>query len=96
MKGGGQKSERVVLTVHTLCTHTTCSVVEHINSVAGPRVCCTHPLYVERFFTPTSSAVSLVDLHCPMCNCVVDQPVEVCVCRSIVCAECCLTLLRKG
>jgi len=55
---------------------------------------CTHPLYVERFFTPAFIAVSLVDLQCPVCNYVVDQPVEVCVCRSIVCAECCLSYGR--
>jgi len=93
MKGGRPKKRKS----SSVCAHSnSCSVVEHINSVAGPRLRCTHPLYVERFFTPASSAVSLVDLQCPMCNCVVDQPVEVCVCRSIVCAECCLTLLRKG
>ena len=71
------------------------SVVDHIRAVAGPSLRCILPLTIERFFTPAPGSFSLSDLKCPVCQNVVDEPVEL-ACKSPICYTCCLGMLRKS
>lgn len=43
-------------------------------------------------FLPPASFLSLHDLQCKVCSCIVDQPVET-LCSNLVCAECISSLL---
>ena len=54
------------------------------------------PLSLSRFYPPASS-LSLHDLQCKVCECVVDRPVKT-PCNNLVCAECisCLVLDVKS
>ncbi len=70
------------------------SVVTHIHSIAGPRHQSSAPLLPSRFFSSSSPSFSLSDVVCSSCHNVVDQPVEL-ICKTLVCLECCLNLLKK-
>ncbi len=58
------------------------------------QVLVTTPLLPSRFFSLPSSSFLLSDVECLYCLHLVDQPVEL-PCKTLVCLECCLELLRK-
>lgn len=71
------------------------SVVGHICAVDGPSLQCILPLPIECFFTPAPGSFSLSDLKCPVCQTVVDEPVEL-ACKSPICYTCCISMLWKS
>ena len=52
------------------------------------------PLSLCRFLQPAAS-ISLHDLQCKVCECIVDRPVET-PCRSLVCAKCISDLIQNA
>ena len=52
------------------------------------------PLSLARFYQPGPN-ISLHDLQCTLCDCIVDRPVET-PCRQLVCADCISGLVRDA
>ena len=52
------------------------------------------PLYLSRFLPPASS-LSLHDLQCKLCDCIVDRPVKT-PCNNLVCAKCISSLVLNA
>ena len=52
------------------------------------------PLSLARFHQPAPN-ISLHDMQCTLCDCIVDRPVET-PCRQLVCADCISTLVRDA
>ena len=52
------------------------------------------PLSLSRFL-PSATSLSLHDLQCKLCECIVDRPVET-PCQSLVCAECISSLILNA
>ena len=66
---------------------------EHILSCAGPKVAPkSFSLATTKFYSPANS-VSLTEMQCPYCHCIVDEPVEM-PCRAPVCMKCILWLVQ--
>ena len=70
------------------------------HSTAHPHVCRAEiepqeilALHFKVLCPPPS--ISLTDIQCPICKCVVDQPIEI-PCKVPVCLDCCLWLIQKG
>ena len=45
-----------------------------------------HPLEIARFLTP-SAGITLEDLQCKACTCIVERPVKT-ICRKLLCLQC--------
>ncbi len=60
-------------------------ILADISERAPPSWRASQPLVLSRFLPPASS-ISLRDLQCAMCQCIVDQPVQM-PCRKLVCCK---------
>ena len=68
----------------------------HIRSCAGPKLSGkTFSLLLSRFCPPPPGSISLKDIQCPICMCIVDQPVEM-PCKVPAWMECFLWLVQRG
>ena len=61
-------------------------IANRVLRTAPPSWRAAQPLSLSRFLPPATS-LSLHDLQCKLCECIVDRPVET-PCRSLVCAQC--------
>ena len=87
MSKGGRPSKK---------RHTLTGIAQHIRMCAGPKL--SHKkfsLSFSRFYAPPQSSISLTDIQCPICKCIVDQPIEI-PCKVPACLDCCLWLIQKG
>ncbi len=68
-------------------------ILADISERAPPSWRASQPLVLSRFLPPASS-ISLRDLQCAICQCIVDQPVEM-PCRKLVCCKCITHTIRR-
>ena len=61
-------------------------IADTIQSKAPSSWMVSEPLLLSRFLPPASN-ISLSDMQCGFCKCIVDQPVNT-PCRKLVCAKC--------
>lgn len=72
------------------------NALQHLRENAGPKVACPQvSLSLNRFFQPSPNSVSLEDLQCPFCRCIVDQPVQL-PCKAAICMGCLLWVSHRG
>ena len=67
-------------------------VIQHIRDIAGECLSGGHQLKPDCFVAPKS--VDIHNLLCCVCQMVVDCPVEVVLCRHLVCLDCCISSLH--
>ena len=66
-------------------------LTSHVRSIAGPKYRCSAPLTLDRF--PSGPGVD--DLVCPLCQNILDEPVEL-ACKHHLCFPCCLQILTSN
>ncbi len=69
-------------------------VIESLHQSAPPTWKVSEPLSLSRFLPPAAN-VSLTDLQCALCMCIVDRPVEM-SCGKLVCCECIVRHLQDN
>ncbi len=70
------------------------TAINHINEIAPTTLL---PCDVKQQIQPVSQDSScLVELTCPLCIDLVDSPIELCACRSIVCTKCLLDKIERS
>ena len=70
------------------------AIADTILRHAPPSWLVSAPLTPSRFLPP-ATVLSLSDLQCPICDCIVDQPVET-PCQKLVCAVCIAQHIRSS
>ena len=82
-------------TMKTLKNIASCPKSDNTHTVAGPTLQCACHLTTDRFFTPATGSFYLLDLKCPVCQNVANEPVEL-QCKSPVYHNCCTGMLWKS
>ena len=70
------------------------SVIRHIMSIAPPSFFPSASSSSQIYSADGGSPVTLADLECPICLNILDRPLELTTCGSIVCADCCCEWLK--
>lgn len=76
------------------CNNSFRYIAESIDNEAPPTWMASEPLILSRFLPPASN-LSLCDMQCAFCKCIVDRPVTT-PCRKLVCAKCITEHIRNS
>ena len=71
------------------------TVWKHLNTIAPISFQAVQPLYPSRFHTPASN-IPLADFQCPSCTNILNRPIQLTLCRKMICMDCFVAHMKGG